>query len=74
MSAIPRYADGWEAMAAHPELSTDSWPCGFCGEPGAAHSDMRGDDPDRRPGQPGFYFDPHPDIDLHPHFGEEEDA
>ena len=74
MSIIPRYADGWAAMDAHPELDPDSWPCRGCGEPRSGHSDRDCDDPDQCPGSHGYYFfDPHPDIDLHPDF-EEGDA
>ena len=71
MSVIPRrYADGWASMDAHPELDPDSWPCRGCGEPWGGHSAYLLDDPDRCPDHPGYYFDPHPDIDLHPNFEE----
>ena len=73
MSVIPRYYDGWEAMAAHPELDPEAWPCEHCGCPRSEHFAWRPDIGSPCPSPNGGDFEPHPDIDVHPEF-EEGDA
>ena len=72
MSVIPRYADGWEAMDAHPELDPEDWPCEGCGYPRSDHVARRPDIGEPCPPPAVGEYEPHPDVDQHP--DHEEDA